>query len=263
MDLLLSGKRAVVLASTSGLGLAVARALLAEGASVAICGRDAGRLESALRELRALGQDRVLGERVDVTDARELEGFLRLVRERFGTLHILVTNSGGPPPASAAEVALDSLDRAYHTTLRAAVHAIQIVLPWMRAQRFGRILGMTSSSVRQPIPGLALSNSLRAGLTGYLKTLAGEVAREGVLCNTICTGMFATERLEELFRARAARSGRTLEQERDLAKAEIPVGRIGDPEEFGAMAAFMVSERASFLNGVALAYDGGASRFLL
>jgi 3-oxoacyl-[acyl-carrier protein] reductase len=133
----------------------------------------------------------------------------------------------------------------------------------MRGQKWGRIIGMTSSSVRQPIANLTLSNTMRAGLTGYFKTLSCEVAQDGILVNTVCTGMFMTDRLTELFEIRAAKSGRTVAQEKQLAEQEIPLRRLGDPREFGAMIAFMASERASFLNGVALPYDGGALRALL
>jgi 3-oxoacyl-[acyl-carrier protein] reductase len=263
VDLGLSHHAAVVLASTDGLGLAAARALLAEGARVAIGGRDPGRLERALAELSELHGERVFGEQLDVTDAAGLEGHLERAREHFGSLQVLVTNAGGPPASPAADVDEAALEAAFELTLKSAVRAVRKVLPWMRAQGYGRIIAMTSSSVRQPIPGLALSNTLRAGLTGWLKTLSREVAAEGVLVNSICTGMFETERLRELIRTRAAASGRSIDAERAALVAEIPVGRLGRVEEFGDLVAFLASERASFLNGVALPCDGGASRALL
>jgi 3-oxoacyl-[acyl-carrier protein] reductase len=185
------------------------------------------------------------------------------VRQRFGPVQILVTNAGGPPPATAGEVDDPGLQRAFELTLLSAVHAVQAVLPDMRRLRHGRIIGMTSSSVRQPIPSLCYSNVMRSGLTAYFKTLAGEVAADGVLVNTICTGLFATERLAELFEARARRSGRTAADERQASLRTIPLGRLGDPAEFGALVAFLASERCSFLSGVALAYDGGANPALL
>ncbi len=265
MDLGLSDKVAVVLASSDGLGLAVARALLAEGARVAISGRDEGRLRQALEALaREQGSaPLVTGERLDVTDRAALERHLGGVRERWGGVDVLVTNAGGPPAASALEVEDQGLRRAFELTLLYAVHAVQVVLPWMRAKKWGRIIGLTSLSVRQPIPTLAYSNMMRTGLTAYLKSLAGEVGREGVLVNSVCTGLFATQRLEELFEARSRRSGRSLEEERRLATADIPLGRLGEPREFGDLVAFLASERCSFLSGVALTYDGGASRALL
>ncbi len=263
MDLGLAQRVAVCLASSAGLGRSAAEALLAEGARVALSGRDPERLEATLAELSGPHGERVFGEAFDVLDDAALAGHFRKVRERFGPVEVLVVNAGGPRPGSAAELAPDDLEAAYRLTLRSAVAAIHEVLPEMRARSFGRIVAMTSSTVRQPMPGMALSNTMRAGLTGFLKTLAGEVAAEGVTVNSICTGMFDTERLRDLFEVRAARSGRTAEEERAAAVAAIPAGRIGDPHEFGAWVAFLASAQASFLTGVALPFDGGASRHLL
>lgn len=263
MELGLGDKAAVVLASTAGLGLAVAEALLAEGARVALSGRDPGRLGRELARLDALHPGRVFGENIDVEDGDALEDYLRRVRDQFGAVDILVTNGGGPPPVSAESVSEAELDKAYLSTLKSAINAVRVVVPWMRAQRFGRIVALTSSSVRQPVAGLVLSNTMRAGLTGYMKTLAGEVAAYDVLVNTVCTGMFATDRLAELIVARAKRSGRSVEAERAALVADIPVGRIGDPAEFGAFVAFLCSPRNSFITGSALPIDGGANRGLL
>ena len=140
---------------------------------------------------------------------------------------------------------------------------MQCVLPGMRAAKWGRIVGLTSSSVRVPIPTLVYSNVMRAGLTAYFKSLAGEVARDGILVNTVCTGSFATERLEELFAAMARKSGRSASDERAAFLQKIPLGRLGHPAEFGDFVAFLCSERCSYLSGVALSYDGGANPGLL
>jgi 3-oxoacyl-[acyl-carrier protein] reductase len=263
MDLGLTDRTAVVLASSDGLGHAAAAALASEGARVAISGRDPARLGAAEARLREQHGERVFGERLDVTDGAALCAHLVGVRERWGTVDVLVTNAGGPRPGAAEDAEDEALDAAYELTLKSSVRAVRTVLPWMRAAGWGRIVAMTSSSVRQPIVGLALSNTMRAGLTGWLKTLSQEVAGDGVLVNSICTGMFDTERLRELIDLRAQKSGRTPEEERAAMAADIPVGRIGRVEEFGALVAFMASERASFLNGVAVAYDGGANRSLL
>jgi 3-oxoacyl-[acyl-carrier protein] reductase len=261
MDLGLKDKTAVVLASSTGLGYAVAEALLAEGAQVAISGRNPDRLEAARARLAAGAGERAMAEVLDVTDSGRLVTHLEGVRKRWGNVDILVVNAGGPPTGLAADLKVEDLEKGFQLTLRSAIVAITTVLPWMRGRKWGRIIAMTSSSVRQPIANLTLSNTMRAGLTGYLKTLSAEVASDGVLVNSICTGMFQTDRLTELFEIRAARSGRSLEEEKRAAEREIPVGRLGDPREFGALVAFVASERASFLNGVALPYDGGATRF--
>lgn len=263
MELGLDGRTAVVLASTAGLGRAVAQALLREGARVAVSGRDPARLADTRRELEARYSDRVLGAALDVRDARAMNEHLDAVRSAFGPIDILVWNSGGPPAATASEIGEAELEAAYRTLLEAAVRTIRNVLPSMRARKFGRILAMTSVAVRQPILTLALSNTMRSGLTAYLKSLSLEVARDGVLVNSICTGMFDTERLRALLEARASAVGRTLDEERALTCSEIPLGRLGRPEEFGDFVAFLASERASYLTGAALPIDGGASRSLL
>lgn len=262
MDLGLKNKTAVVLASSSGLGLGVAQALADEGARVAISGRNPDRLAAALDKLSVHG-DRVLGEQVDVTVPRGLRNYLAAVEKKWGNVEVLVTNAGGPPPGTATEISEETLEQAFDLSLKSAFVAISAVLPGMRKKKWGRIIAMTSSSVRQPIPTLALSNTLRAGLTGYLKTLASEIAGEGITVNSICTGMFATDRLEQLFEVRAKKSGHSVKEERKATVAAIPVGRLGDPREFGDMVAFMASEKAAFLNGVALPFDGGALRALL
>lgn len=263
MDLGLANKSCVVLASTRGLGLAAAEALLVEGARVALSGRDARCVAELAARLGAAHGERVRVDRIDVTDLDALRAHLDAVREVWGGVDVLVLNSGGPAPSGAADLSAPALAAALDSGFGYAVEAIRAVLPGMRERRHGRIVAMTSLAVRQPIPGLALSNALRAGLTGYLKTLAGEVAADGVTVNSICTGMFDTDRLRELLEKRAARSGRTPAEERQRALAEIPLGRLGRPQEYGALVAFLASERAAFLTGVALAYDGGASRALL
>ena len=158
---------------------------------------------------------------------------------------------------------LERLEEGYRITLRSAVVAIRTVLPWMRAQTWGRIIALTSSSVRQPIDNLVVSTTMRSALTGYLKTLSREVAADGVLVNSICSGMFMTDRLQELINLRARESGRTPDEELSRMAADIPLGRVGVPDELGALVAFLASEKASFLNGVALPCDGGADRHLL
>ncbi len=263
MDLVLEGKVAAVLASTAGLGLAAARALLREGARVAICGRDAERLALARDELARQAPERVLADQVDVADMRAVRAHLEGVREQWGTVHALVTNAGGPPPGTASAVEDQDLEAAYRLTLRSAVLAVLTVVPLMREQRYGRIVALTSIAARQPIPGLALSNLFRAGLTGWLKTLAGEVGSDGVLVNSVCMGLFETDRLAELFEARARLSGRTPAEERRTATGEIPLRRPGRPEELGDLVAFLCSERASYLTGAALPLDGGLARGLL
>lgn len=253
MDLGLSDKVAVILASTAGLGRAVADSLLAEGARVAISGRDADRLDAALEQLGPHYGDRVLGKSFDVANSTALIDHIETVEQKLGPIDILVWNSGGPPRLTASRVTCDVLQDSYRLLLEAAIVAIRAVLPSMRARGFGRIIAMTSIAVRQPIVSLALSNTMRSGLTAFLKSLSLEVAADGVLVNSICTGLFDTARL----RALATHDG--LQSMVD----DVPLGRLGRPEEFGDFVAFLASERASYITGAALPIDGGLMKALL
>lgn len=269
MDLELSGKAVVVLASSAGLGFAVARALREEGASVALSGRDPARLAQAVAQLERIETSAARGARArihadafDLRDAAALAAHLERAEHELGPAWGLVLNAGGPPPSAAQSASEEQLAQAYELSFLSSVRATQRVVPGMRARGGGRILALTSIAVRQPVPGLAPSNALRAALTGWLKTLAGELAPSGVLVNSLCTGNFATARMEQLLAARAQARGSTLERERERALAEIPLGRMGDPAELAALAAFVLSPRASYLSGAAIALDGGATRGL-
>ena len=262
MDLGLTGRTAVVLGSSAGLGLEVARALLEEGAHVAISGRSPERLAAAVHELSPHA-DRLLAAPLDIIDGDALCAHLDAAAERFGPVEILVTNGGGPQPGGPTEVTDDGLDASFDLVLRPAIRAVQHVLPSMQTAGWGRIVGLTSIAVRQPIPTLTYSNVMRSGLTAWFKTLAGEAARDGVLVNTVCTGLFRTERLEALFAANAKRNGTTIADEEARQIANIPARRLGDPREFASLVAFLCSERCSYLSGVALPVDGGLDRALL
>lgn len=262
MNLGIEGRGAVVLASSAGIGRGIATALAEAGVQVALSGRDRARLQATVDSLQERFGNSVYGEELDVTNGDALTAHLQGARERFGAVDILVTNAGGPPGGAAADLTVDAMDRAYELTLKSAVRAISTVLPWMRGRQWGRIVAVTSSSVREPIPNLVLSNIMRPGLTGYLKTLAGEVAKDGVLVNSVCTGAFETDRMRSLCAARAEASGKPLEEVMAAVGEGLPIGRVGQPEEFGALVAFLASEQAAFLTGTAIPLDGGASHGL-
>ena len=263
MDLSLEDKVCVVLASSAGLGRACAESLLAEGARVAVSGRSAARLQSFVDELDARARERCHAETLDVTDCSALREHLESVRQKLGPIDVLVWNSGGPPPATADKISQEQLASAFDGLLAPAVSAIHDVLPSMRRRGFGRIIALTSIAVRQPIANLALSNVMRSGLTAFLKSLSLEVASDGVTVNSICTGFFATDRTRALAEARAAASGIDLQAAREALIEGVPAARYGEPRELGDVVAFLASERAAYLHGVALPIDGGCSRFLL
>jgi len=247
MDLGLQGKRAAVAASSAGLGLATARALAAEGARVAICGRDPERLAAAAADL---GPD-VVAIEADVGNEAGATGFVIEAIERLGGLDILVANAGGPPSGSATATSVEAYRAAIELNLLSTVAMCLTVVPGMRDQAWGRILAITSIGARQPIPFLAASVTARAGVTGFLKTLATEVAPDGVTVNSIQPGSHLTDRLRSMHGDQLA----------DLTR-DIPAGVVGDPSDFGAAAAFLCSQQASFITGTSLLVDGGAARGL-
>ncbi|MBS1691137.1 MAG: SDR family oxidoreductase [Actinobacteria bacterium] len=252
MDLGLTDRTALVCASTSGLGLATAQALAAEGVTVVVTSRDTARAEetaAALPGAVGIGCD-LVGE----------GGALRLyaaATARVGEIDILVLNGPGPAPGRAADVEPADVEAAVATLVAPQVTLVRSVLPAMTTSRWGRILSISSTSVVAPLANLALSNLGRAALAGYLKTLAAEVAPLGITVNSLLPGRIATPRARQIDDAVAQRSGMSLTEVENASAALIPVGRYGDPAEFGAVAAFLCSAPASYLTGTALRCDGG------
>ena len=263
MDLGLARRVALVTGASSGIGKAVARSLLAEGARVTIAARDPGRLEEAARDLEAATGARPFTAAADVSDPALAGALVEDTERRFGTVHILAVNTGGPPAGGFADHDDHAWESAFQLLLMSAVRLARAALPAMRAQRFGRIVFLTSLTVKQPEPGLILSNSLRAGVTGLAKTLSREVAADGITVNSVCPGYTATTRLDELALAHARREAVSPEVIRARWLAGIPCGRLGRPEEIGDLVAFLASERAGYITGTAIAVDGGAIRGLL
>src|SRR5215211_7655208 len=234
MDLGIGGRVALVAAASRGIGFAAAYELAREGARVALCSRDEGRAsEAATRIARETGAE-VWGVAADVTRDEDAKRFVRLAEERAGRVDILVTNAGGPPPGTFADTDLDTYRRAFELNALSAVRLAQLVVPGMRERRWGRVVNITSISVKQPIMGLLLSNTVRAGLTGWAKTLSAEVAAEGVTVNNVAPGYTMTERQEEVLEAGARAAGKTLEEMIALREAEIPMRRSATPEEIAA-----------------------------
>ncbi|HEX9258612.1 MAG TPA: SDR family oxidoreductase [Acidimicrobiales bacterium] len=247
MDLGISGKRAAVAAASAGLGFASAAALAAEGARVAICGRDPDRIEEAAARIPG-----AVALVCDVSDAPGGARFVAEATEALGGLDILVTNAGGPPPGTFSSTAVDLYGPALDLSLMSVVGMCKAAVPAMQAQRWGRVVAITSIAVRQPIPNLILSNTARAGATGFLKTLAREVARDGVTVNSVQPGIHATARITQLY-------GPTP----DASVLGIPAGTAGDPADFGQVVAFLCSDAAKFVTGVQLHVDGGSYAALL
>lgn len=248
MDLGIQGKRAAVAAASAGLGFAAAAALAAEGAEVVICGRDRGRVDEAAARIGHGCRPVVC----DVGSARGGTAFVAMATEALGGIDILVTNAGGPPPGTFATTSVDAYPAALELNLLSVVAMCKAAVPAMQEQRWGRIVAITSVAVRQPIATLILSNTARAGVTGFLKTLAREVATDGVTVNSVQPGIHATDRVTQLYG-----------EHPDAAALGIPAGVVGDPADFGTVVAFLCSEQAKFVTGVQLHVDGGAYAGLL
>lgn len=248
MDLELAGKRALVLGASRGLGAAIARELSAEGAQVVGVSRSA----SGDADWPMLA--------CDLGASNAAETIAAFARSELGRVDILVNNSGGPPPSSAQDTGAEPLLDAARPMLFTLIELTRLILPEMRKAGFGRILTVTSSGVREPIPGLAMSNTIRAALHGWMKTLAKEVAAEGVTVNLLMPGQIDTDRLRSLHHMTAVRLGIAPEAMTAKAAEAIPAGRFGDPREFAAVAAFLASPRASYVTGLEIPIDGGLLR---
>jgi 3-oxoacyl-[acyl-carrier protein] reductase len=263
MDLGLTNKVALVAAASRGIGFACALQLAQEGARVFLCSRDEARASEAARRIHEQTGASVAGFAADVTDASAAEHFVSTVSEQAGAVDILVTNSGGPPSGSFASLDLNLFLKAFELNGLSAIRLARLVLPGMRERRWGRIVNITSISVKQPINGLILSNTVRAGLTGWAKTVSNEVAAENVTINNVAPGYTLTERQDELAEARGQALGKTKQEMISMWASEAPMMRLADPMEIAAAVAFLASERASYITGVTLQVDGGWVKSLL
>jgi 3-oxoacyl-[acyl-carrier protein] reductase len=260
MDLGIKGRRALVLGGNRGIGLGIAKALAAEGADVALAARDAERLALAAAEIRAAGPVKVETAAIDLAKTAELPAFARRVADSFGPIDMLVNNTGGPPYGGAAGRPLDEWRASFRDMVLSVIAVTDALLPAMRARRWGRVLTIVSSGVIQPIPVLALSNSLRAAIVGWSKTLATEVAADGVTVNVLVPGRIDTERVRITDEHVADRDKISSVEAARRSTATIPMGRYGTVEEIAAVAAFVLSERASYVTGSMVRVDGGIVR---
>jgi len=263
MDLGLKGKVAMVAGASRGLGYAVARALAAEGAAVSITSRDAAAIEKAAASIRAETGAKVLARPADVRSAAALEAWRDETIERFGRLDLLFTNSGGPPAGKFGDLDDAAWQAAFELLVLSVIRMVRFAIPPMREAGGGAILLATSSSVKEPIANLTLSNVLRASVAALAKTLSGELAPDKIRVNHLIPGRIATDRLRELDEINAKKAGVSLVEQQKRAAAAIPLGRYGAPEEFGRAAAFLLSDAAGYLTGATLQVDGGAIRSVL
>ncbi len=254
MDLGLRGKAAVVTGASAGLGEAVALALAREGVSLALGARDAERLDAVAQQAKRLGAERARGFALDLQDADSIASMLDAACGFIGDADILVLNGGGPKPGRFSEVDLSDWDSSYRLLLRGMLQLTGVVVPRMRSRGWGRVVALTSTSVKQPIDTLVLSNAFRTALVAALRTLAVEVARDGITINCIATGRIDTARLRELY----GNDGSKLR----AAGSEVPIGRVATPQEFAPLAVFLCGQPASYITGQTISVDGGLTRGL-
>lgn len=263
MDLGLKDRVALVGGSSSGLGRAVAEELAAEGADLVLCARNADTLATVAREIAALHKVRVVHIAADLSKLDEAQRVADSALREFGRIDILVNNTGGPPSGPFESHDMDVWLGTYQLLLQSAIVLTRALLPGMKTRQWGRIINITSIAVKQPVDGLILSNSMRAAVTGFAKTLANEVAAAGVTVNNVLPGYTRTDRLVSLASSIAERKGTDVDAAYAQWENEIPMKRLGEPREFAALVAFLASDRASYITGTSIPVDGGWIRSLI
>lgn len=257
MDLGLQGKTAIVTASSKGLGKACALRMAQEGANVVICGRDEDTLAKTAAEIRSETGKAVWAVIADVSVKEDITRIIEASVERFGRIDSLICNAGGPPAGKFMDMTEEHWEQAIQLNLMSVIRLVRETVPHMQQAGGGRIVNISSVAIKQPIPGLVLSNTLRLGLHGLFKTLADELASSNILINTVCPGRFDTDRVRTLDAGKAEREGLTLEEVKRIGQSDIALGRYGEPEEFARYAAFLASPANSYVTGQALVVDGG------
>nr|WP_304219724.1 SDR family oxidoreductase [Fredinandcohnia onubensis] len=256
MNLNLQGKTAIVIASSQGLGKAITAQLVEEGVNVVISSRDERKLQKVQEELNQIGNGRVAYHRADITNIEDIQALVQFSRETFGQIDILINNAGGPPGGKFEQISDEDWQKSFELNLFSYIRTIREVLPDMK-KGGGRIINIASTSIKQPIPGLILSNTFRLGIVGLTKTLSEELAPYNILINTVAPGRIQTDRTTHLDQLNADKQGISLEAAENQTKRTIPLGRYGTPEEFAKVVTFLVSDASTYITGSSVLVDGG------
>lgn len=262
MEFGLKGKRAIVMAASRGLGYASALGLAREGCRLVICSRDKQRIDAAAEQIRTATGAEVTALEADVSSASEAKRLVDAAVSAYGGLEIVVHNAGGPPAGETLAMSEEQWQKAFEQNLLSLTRIVSAAVPEMKKAGYGRIMTIASSSIKQPIPNLALSNALRAGVWGLAKTLSRELGPSGILVNVIAPGRIDTERIAELDAAMATKIGKSVEDVRKTSVGTIPLGRLGRPEELANLVVFLASEAGSYITGQAITVDGAAGNAL-
>jgi len=262
MNLNLKNKNAIVCASSQGLGKAAAIDLAKEGVNLAICSRDQEKIDKAKEEILQKTEHniKVIALKADLDSLEDIQIFLQEVEQSLGVVDILVNNTGGPPPSTFEQISDEDWQNAFNSTMMSAVRLSRAVIPNMKENGWGRIINISSVSVKTPVNGLFLSNSLRMGVLGWAKALADEVAAHGITVNTVCPGYTKTERVEAILESQSSSSGLSKEEIEKTIADNIPMKRVGEAEDLAGLITFLASEKANYMTGLAVQVDGGSAR---
>ena len=260
MDLSIKGKNAIVCASSQGLGKSAAVDLAKEGVNLAICSRNKDKINLVKEEIEQIADVKVVAIEADLSSEKDINALFQEAKKELKAIDILINNNGGPPPSTFEELTDEDWQRTFNSTMMSAIRLSKLVLPDMKNNKWGRIINISSVSVKTPVNGLFLSNSIRMGVLGWAKALSDEVAPHGITINTVCPGTTKTERIEQIINAQSESSGKDKSEIEEAMANSNPMLRIGEASDLSALIAFLASEKASYMTGLAVQVDGGSAR---
>ena len=260
MDLSIKGKNAIVCASSQGLGKSAALDLAKEGVNIAICSRNKDKINLVKEEIEQTSDVKVVAIEADLSSEKDISALFQEAKKELKAIDILINNNGGPPPSTFEELTDEDWQRTFNSTMMSAIRLSKLVLPDMKKNKWGRIINISSVSVKTPVNGLFLSNSIRMGVLGWAKALSDEVAPHGITVNSVCPGTTKTERIEQILNAQSESSGKDKSEIEEAMANSIPMLRIGEATDLSALITFLSSEKASYMTGLAVQVDGGSAR---